>query len=284
MKMRLRERVRLETATRRCAGAAAAGVMLLLSACGGGNGGSGPTAINSSTGSPTSSVSAAYNAFNLISDSYGIEDGTYLAATSSSLGLVLRVAVASSMTDPDFRTVARIDTADPAAVGAGTTYALGNAAGAGGAAAFPGTLFFFNGHSSTLLQTVGGTIAFTSFDRTPGGTIAGSFSALVADDGDSATPKPVYSIAGTFRFTTDGSGPITPATSPVPAGAAALYTSHCADCHSLGELDSSPGTGPELSLKGGRLNTLYAAGSVGHQGVTLTGDDLSALKILLNVN
>ena len=65
---------------------------------------------------------------------------------------------------------------------------------------------------------------------------------------------------------------------------AVFYEDNCASCHTLGSLDLASATGPELSLKGGKLNTLYSSGAAGHQGITLAASELSALKILLNAN
>lgn len=279
MKVRNGEMIQISSAVKKGASAAIISLALLLSGCGGGGGGSAPAAVN--TVDPGGPVQTANSSFAIISDNYGVQNATYLAATKSSLGLVLRAAIASSMTDPDFQTVARIDIPNPSAVAAGVTYSLG---AAGGAPAFPGTAYFFNGHASTMLQTSAGTISFTSYGSNPGDLVSGSFSAVVVDGNDSATPKPSYSISANFSFKTGDFGPILPAPLPVPTIAASTYNANCASCHTLGTLDAAPGTGPELALKGGKLSTLYSAGVAGHQGVILAAAELSALKILLNAN
>lgn len=246
----------------------------LLAACGGGGGSNDAKGINNDP----PALASTPGTFAFSSDNYGMENPSFLCASGSSLGLVLRAAVASALSDPDFRTVARIDITNTTAVAPNTSYSLGSASQG---MAFPGQVYFFNGHSSTMLQTVGGTITFTSVCSKPGSTIAGSFSAQVQDNNDSA--RPVYTIAASFSFTADGSGPVTPAQLPIPAIAAPLYSANCASCHSLGSLDPSKGSDPELSLLGGQLDLLFPSGTAGHNGMTLTSDQLAALKILLNV-
>jgi len=272
----------LETTTRKAAGAAALLLGLLLAGCGGGSGSGGaPAAVNSAnTNSSAPQAQAAASSFAITADDYGMENATYLSATSSVNGIALRAAVASSMTDPNYQTVSRIEISDPSALSAGRTYSLGTATAS--APAFPGSVYFFNGHQSTMLQTVGGTITFDSFGSSPGQTISGSFTAQVVDGGDSA--KASYTITASFSFTTGNFGPVLPAATPVPAAASSLYAANCASCHALGSLNPSQVTGPDLSLKGGELNALFAAGVAGHKGITLASNEISALKILLNVN
>jgi hypothetical protein len=247
---------------------------LILSACGGGGSGSGPTAVGTdSSGSSTARPEAS---FTITGDDYGVENSTYLSATPSGSSLVLRAAVASSMTDPNYRTVSRIDIDAPAAVSAGASYSLGSATPG---TRFPGTFYLFNGHQSTLLQTVGGNISFSAFGTNPGDTISGSFSARILDGADSANP--VYTVSGSFNFKSGGYGALLPAPTPVPAGASSIFARSCASCHALGNLAPLQGSGPDLALKGGKLDAVLNAG---HKGITMAGADLSALKILLNVN
>jgi hypothetical protein len=263
--------------------AATLALPLAISGCGGGGNGSAPAAINSVTTGPTVTLhsTAAVSSFAITSDDYGIENATYLAASKSLSGIVLRSAVASSMTDPAFRTVSRIDISEPAAVSSGRVYSLAGASA--GSPPFAGELYFFNGHQSTLLQTVGGTITFDSVGTNPGDTIAGSFKAVVADGNDGGTPKPTYTVAGNFSFTVGTSAAILPAPTPVPPTAMALYQAQCASCHSLGFLDPSQEGAPDLSLKGGKLQETLPA-TAAHNGLTLVNADLTALKVLLNVN
>lgn len=268
------------TAVRHSVRAAAIALALLFAGCGGGGGGSAPAAVNAVPQSAP--VQTADASFTITGDSYGVQNATYLAATKSSLGLVLRAAIATSMTDPDFKTVARIDIANPDAVAAGVTYSLGGASA--GAPAFPGTVYFFNGHASSLLKTTGGSITFTSYGSNPGDLVSGSYSAQVLDGNDSASPKGSYQISASFNFTTGAFGAILPAPVPIPPAAASLYSANCASCHSLGTIDAVQGSGPELALKGGKMNGLFPAGAAGHQGIALAASELSALRILLNAN
>jgi mono/diheme cytochrome c family protein len=252
--------------------AAALLLALMLAGCGGG-GGSSPAALD--TNAPEEGSS-----FTITSDDYGLQKPGYLSASRGSNGVVLRAAIASSMTDPQFRTVARVDVPNPDAVAAGTVYSLG--AAGGGNPSFPGTIYVFNGHPSTLLQTTGGTIAFTSYGTNPGDRVSGTFTAVIVD-GNDATFRESYTIAASFNYRMGDYGPVIPAPAPVPLEAAAIYSSRCAGCHTLGSVDGS-GSAPELALKGGHIETLFEHGSVDHQGVRLAAEEVSALKILLNAN
>ena len=223
----------------------------------------------------------AANAFAVTGDSYGMQNPTYLASTKSTLGIVLRTALATSMTDPNFKTVSRIDIAPGAAITPAVVYSLGSATAAN--PAFPGNLYFLNGHPSTLLSTVDGTISFSSFGAVTGGRITGSFNAIIEDGNDSATPKARYSIAANFDFTTDSFGPITPAAPATTQAASASYDANCASCHSLGSYDTT-GSAGDLALKGGKLGTLFSADQPSHQGLSLSANDIGALKVLLNSN
>lgn len=252
--------------------AAALSLVLIVAACGGG-GGSAPAALN------TEAQEQSGTSFTITSDDYGVQKPTYLAATKGGNGLILRAAIATSMTDPDFRTVARIDIANPAQVIAGVSYSFGADAGV---PTFPGTLYVFNGHPSTMLKTTGGTIAFTTYGTLPGEPVRGSFRATIRDENTASGGS--YTIAASFSYRTGCYGPILPAPVPVPAEASSIYSSRCASCHTLGGLDATPGTAPELALKGGELQTLFSSGTPGHQGITLAAEELSWLKILLNAN
>jgi hypothetical protein len=273
--------------SRRAARMAASGALAMAAVCsagcgsGGGSPSAGPdSAATASTATVHSDPSG--NSFRITNDGYGMENPTFLSATRSGNGLILRAAVASSMSDPDYKTVSRIDIPESSALPGRGSYLLG--AGSTGAPSFPGTLYFFNGHQSTLLQTTGGTITFDSYGANPGDTISGSFRAVVIDGSDSAVPRPSYLVSGTFAFVSGSSGPILPAPAPLPVTAPSLYLENCASCHSLGAFDSSPGSGPDLSLKGGRVGPQFPGGSVAHQGIQLTAVDILGLKILLNVN
>jgi hypothetical protein len=261
-------------------GAAMLSLALLVSGCGGsgGGGGSSPAAVNN--GSTTLQESTA-NSFRITGDSYGVENVTYLAATKSASSIVLRAAVAVSMNDPDFKTVARIDITTPQAVSASGAYSLG--AATGGLTPFAGAFYLFNGHQSTLLRTTGGTISFTRFGADSGDRISGSFAAIIEDDNDSTLPKASYTVAGNFDFILDSVGPVLPAVAAVSPTAAVLYQGTCASCHKLGSLDQT-GSAPDLSLRGGRIDSYFTADVPSHQGITLAASDIVNLKVLLNVN
>ncbi|MBU5635291.1 hypothetical protein KOM00_00920 [Geomonas sp. Red69] len=245
----------------------------LLAGCGGGGGGTTPTGIN------TTPDPVASNSYTVTSDGYGLEKATYLSSSVSTLGIVFRAAIASSLNDPAYETVSRIDIVPGATITAQTTYALGSA---GGAPSFPGNLYFLNGHPSTLLRTVGGTISFSRYGGNSGDRVSGSYNAVVEDDNDPA--KPTYTIAASFDFVIGSYGAVLPAPGSLALAAQPAYQSYCASCHALGGYDTSASGAPDLALKGGEVPARYAAGQAGHQGVTLTADQIAALKVLLNTN
>ena len=282
MNARITETTRIDIAVRHGFRAAAISLALLMAGCGGGGGGSAPAAVNGVSAAPVVTQGAAANSFAFTSDDYGMAGATFLTATKSSSGIVLRAAVASSMTDQDFRTVSRIDVEPSATITAPATYSLG--AATAGAPAFPGAIYFFNGHTSSLLKTVAGSISFTSFGKNSGDRISGSFTAVIEDGNDSATPKANYTVAAKFDYVLESSGKVLPAAPPVPTIAAGSYQTNCASCHALGSFDPTFNGASDLSLKGGRMNGMFLPGVAGHQGITLAEAEITALKILLNVN
>jgi mono/diheme cytochrome c family protein len=253
-------------------------IALLAAGCGGG-GGSSPAAVNSVASTPPTVQSpAAANAFAVTGDDYGMQSATYLSSSKSDLGIILRVAIASSLTDTSYKTLSRLDILPGAAISTGTSYSLAAAA----PQAFPGELLFPNGHGSTQLRTVDGSISFSAFGSSPGARIAGSYSAIVEDGGDSASPKARYTIAASFDFVTGSDGPVVPAQGSTALAAAASYDANCASCHALGSHDTTAAGAGDLALKGGQLNAQFASIQPGHQGINLAAGELSALKVLLN--
>ncbi|MBU5612070.1 hypothetical protein [Geomonas azotofigens] len=255
----------------RIAGAALGLALILIAGCGGGGGGTNPTGIN------TSNDPAAANSYTVTSDQYGLERATYLSSSVSNLGIVFRVAIATSLNDPDYKTISRIDVAPGASITTQTTYSLGN-----GGAPFPGSLYFLNGHPSTLLRTVGGTITFSRYGGNSGDRISGSYSAIIEDDNDPA--KPTYTIAAGFDFVVGSGGAVLSAPASLALAAQPVYQAQCASCHSLGSYDATASGAPELALKGGEVPAKYSAGQPGHEGVTLSAAEISALQVLCNTN
>lgn len=246
--------------------------LVIMAGCGGGGGGSAPAGVN------TVEPPVQGNSYTVTSDDYGLENATYLSSSKSNLGIVFRAAVASSLSDPEYKTVSRIDIAAGAAIAPQVTYSLAG----GDAPAFPGNIYFLNGHPSTLLKTVGGTISFTRYGGNSGDRISGSYSAVVEDGNDPA--KPTFTVAGSFDFVTDSYGPVLPAPGSLALAAQPAYQSNCASCHALGSYDPSASGAPDLALKGGEMNAIFTAGQAGHQGVTLTANEIADLKVLLNTN
>lgn len=191
------------TAARHAIKTAILALTLMVAGCGGGGGNS--PAVNGVATAPAQ-TQAAVNSFTVAGDSYGFQSATYLSSTKSSLGIVMLAAIATSMTDSNFKTVSRIDIAPNAALNTGTVYSLGAATASN--PAFPGMIYFLNGQTSSLLKTVDGTITFTAFGNNSGDRITGSYRAVIEDGNDSATPKARYTEAVNFDYITDSFGPV----------------------------------------------------------------------------
>jgi hypothetical protein len=255
-----------------------------LSGCGGG--GPAPGAPGSSALSSVSPaavnvtpLASVGNSYALTEDGYGLQNATFMAATRSDASLILRAALAGSMTDPEFTTVFRIDIPQPAQLSVGT-YAIGGSAG--NIPRFPGEILFFNGHKSTLLNTVSGTISFTAFGTHSGNLIAGNFAVQVADQNSTLLPRPLYAVEGNFSFALDTYGALVPTPSPLPIAAAGYYNTKCASCHALGTYDPTGTGAPDLALKGGEMAAKFTADLPGHANLTLSASELHDLKVFLN--
>ena len=199
----------IEIALRHSFSAAAVSLALFIAGCGGGGGASAPAAV-SVVSAPAVQGEAAANSFNITNDSYGMTSPTFLEASKTPQGITLESALASRMTDPNYKTVSRIDI-PTGSVSAAGTYSLGAATPAN--PAFAGAIYFFNGHPSTQLSTVGGTITFSTLGSNPGDRVSGSFNATVQDGADS------YTIAGSFDLSIGSSNLVLPAPPPAPLAA-----------------------------------------------------------------
>lgn len=253
-------------------------VIMALAGCGGG-GGSLPTG-SSATSSPTSNPASSANSVTVTEDSYGLQNPTYLTSDQGSGTFIMRAAIASADTDPNFRTVFRIDVFSPAVIARNGIYRIGSAGS--GLPGFPGEIQFFNGHQSSLLRTVEGTVTFTDFGMHSGDLIAGNFVVTIADGYSAIAPQPLYSVKANFSFTLNASGPAVPTQSPVPAGSLACYTAKCSSCHALGTLDPVAESAPGLPFTGGSIEGRFTPDVTGHQGITLTASEIRGLKVLLN--
>lgn len=246
-----------------------------LSGCGGG--GNGGSSGGQETESAAPSATAANNGYSLTQDTYGMQDATYLAATNNNGLFVIRAAIAGSMTDPNFRTIFRIDIMQPQNITAGSSIELGGVSS-------PVEIIFFNGQRSTLLNTVSGTITFTSYGTSSQSVVSGHFSAVVEDQSYSA-PRPTYHIDGDFSFVVNTYGPRLPTPPPVPVAANGYYDLKCGSCHSLGNHDTTSVNGaPDLAGKGGELPGHFTGYEPGHVVVPLAEEELYDLKVLLNAS
>jgi len=244
-----------------------------FSGCGGGSGGGQSAGVT-----VPSTSSEAVSSYVLSEDSYGLQNATFMSATNSNGLFVMRAAIADSMTDPGFSTVFRIDVVQPQLISGPGSYAVG-------AAGSPVEILFPNGHKSFLLNTVSGTITFTSYGVHTGDVVAGNFEVIVEDQNGGSDPSLTYTVRGNFSFIVNMSGALVPAPIPVPAAAASDYDANCASCHALGSYDkTSSENSPDLSLHGGNIPDHFTAGVPGHNGITLTAQEIHNLKILLNAN
>ena len=247
-------------------------IQFALSGCGsGGSGGA------QSSGVTPSVPVTAVNSYSLTED-YGLQKATFMSATNDNGVFAMRAAIANSMTDPNFTDVFRIDILQPSSISRNSTYSIG-----GNGPQFSGDILFFNGHKSSLLNTVSGSITFTSYGTNSGDVVAGSF-AVQVEDQNSAT-RPVYSVKGNFNFVLNTAGVLVPTPSPVPVAASGEYNAKCASCHALGSFDpSSAGGAPDLALKGGEIAGRFTADVPGHNSITLSAIEMNDLKVLLNAN
>jgi hypothetical protein len=244
-----------------------------FSGCGGGSGGGQSAGVT-----VPSTPSATTSTYQLSEDSYGLQNATFMSATNSNGSFVMRAAIAESMTDPSFTSVFRIDVVQPQLISGPGTYVVGTANS-------PVVILFPNGHRSFLLNTVSGSITFTSYGVHTGDVVAGNFQVMVEDQNFNDDPRPTYPVSGNFSFVVNTSGALVPTPVPVPAGAAGSYDAKCASCHALGSYDTtSTENSPDLALHGGNIPDHFTAGVPGHNGITLTAQEIHDLKILLNAN
>jgi hypothetical protein len=250
-------------------------LIVALAGCGGGGGGG-----TQPTGASTASSSAPpVSSVTVTEDGYGLQNSTFLTSDQSNGIFVMRAAIASGDTDPNFRTVFRIDVFSASQVERNVTYRIGDGTSL---PAFPGEILFFNGHQSTLLHTAGGTITFTDFGTHTGDLVAGNFAVALADGYSGTVPQPEYAIKANFKFILNAAGPVTPVPLPIPSGSLSSYTAKCSSCHALGTLDSVAESAPDLALKGGVMDDNFTLDVPGHQGISLAPSEIKGLKVILN--
>lgn len=261
---------------------------LALNGCGGGGSGETEKAVvaessesavvmeSSDNAGARASSNSAGNSYLLTEDTYGLQNATFMSATNSNGLFVLRAAIASKMTDPNFTTIFRIDILKPKQISDHGSYVISGHSPKVG-------IQFFNGHRSTLLNTITGTIKFTSYGAKSGDVVAGRFAVLVEDQNSKS--RPTYSVKGNFRFVINSSGVLTPTRNPVPDTAAGYYSANCKSCHTLDIYEqNSSGDALCLTLKGGEITSKFTADVAGHNNIILTKDEIHDLKIFLNAS
>jgi hypothetical protein len=248
---------------------------IIFHGCGSGGGNTQSSAVAKPVASlqVTGSLSPGGNSYQM-TENYGFQNATYMSATSDNI-VTLRASIAKSMTDSNFTDIFRIDIQNPAQVSSGLAYVIG-------AVDSPVSLSFFDGIESNLLNTLSGTITFTSFGTNDGDSVAGSFNVVVQDGNSDISPKPTYPVVGSFSFVVGSSGPVLPTPSPIPVAAIGTWNAKCGTCHSLGSYDtSSAGGAPDISQQGAEIDVKFGNGGV-HNNVTLTQDEIYNLKVLVN--
>jgi hypothetical protein len=173
-----------------------------VSGCG--SGGSGTSSPPASVYTPTPAT-VTNNSYSLSADTFGLKNANFLAATNENGVFTLRVAIAASLTDPNFTDVYRINILQPTQISAPGTYSIG---GNGGSTIPPCEILFFNGEKSSQLDTISGAITFSSYGANTGDLVAGTFAVQIEDAGSIAVPKPVYTINGNFSFVVNMPGAI----------------------------------------------------------------------------
>jgi hypothetical protein len=174
-----------------------------LSGCGsGGSGGAQNAGVTFSPISLSSSPAvSAENSYSLTGD-FVFPKATFMMATNSGGVFVLRVAVADKMTVDNPADIFRINILLPYQIKINSPYSLGgnnmNKPQA------PVEIIFYNCQKSSLLNTISGSITFTSYSEKSGELVAGNFE-VVIEEGNSG---PSYPVQGSFNFVVNSSGPI----------------------------------------------------------------------------
>jgi hypothetical protein len=174
-----------------------------LSGCGsGGSGGAQNAGVSYSSASLSNlqTVSAA-NSYSLTSN-FVFPKATFMMATNSGGVFALRVAVAEKMTVDNPADIFRINILPPYQISINSPYSLGGNDMNNPQA--PVEILFNNCQKSSLLNTVSGSITFTSYSEKSGNLVAGNFD-VVIEEGNSG---PSYPVQGSFNFVVNSSGPI----------------------------------------------------------------------------
>jgi hypothetical protein len=250
---------------------------IILPGCGSGGGNTQSSGVvNSVANLPVPRTSSPAGNSYQMTENYGFQNATFMSATNDNV-LTLRASIAESMTDPNSTDLFRIDIQNAAQINSGETYLIG-------AVDSPVSLSFFDGLKSNLLNTLSGSILFTSFGTHDGDLVAGSFDVVVEDGNSDISPKPTYPVRGSFTFVVGSSGPILPTPSPIPTAAIDTWNVNCGNCHALGSFDTtSAGGAPDLSQQGAEIDVIFDNGGV-HNNITLTQDEIYNLKVLVNAN
>jgi hypothetical protein len=171
-------------------------IFFAASGCGSGSGGAGGGSDQKAVNTPVP-LPAKVNSYSLTQDTLGLKSANFMAAINENGAFTMRVAIADSVTDPNFADIFRIDILKPDQISASGTYSVGVS---GNSSISPCDISFFNGEKSTLLNTVAGTVSFTSYGTNTGDLVSGTFVVQVENDGALMDPKPVYTINGSFSF------------------------------------------------------------------------------------
>jgi hypothetical protein len=173
---------------------------LLPLACGNGGGGGGTTA-----GANNNQGKADINYLTVTSDNYGLLTPNFYYSVNNNVLWSIQSSVASSIWDPNFRSVIRIDIEKTGGIMPVINKPF-SIEDNGQYEKFPGTFSVFNGQESVLKKVEQGTIVFTA-DSNPSGIVSGVFDVILTDYDASLISPPLYHISGTFHFTMGTYGP-----------------------------------------------------------------------------
>jgi len=225
------------------------------------------------------------NYFETAVDEYGLAKPTFLYSTNNPVFWSLQANKGATLTDPDLCCVVRIDIPKSGSQTmpdlGGKTYSIESRDHMN---TFPGSFYVFNTHASVKKKVEAGVISFAAGSSSTG-YVSGSFDVVMTDyDSKLATP-PRYHLKGSFGFAigTFGAAYPTPSEAYLQQGKD-TYDQNCAQCHTLGKVDTSGGGGTDLSLRGGELALLYPGSIPAHQNLVLDRYAMQNLRIFLNTN
>lgn len=143
------------------------------------------------------------NYFVVTSDDYGIRTPNFYYSTNNESFWSVQAAVAENVTDPDFRSVIRIDITKENGVmpDINKSFSIEDNPQY---EKFPGSILVPNGQKSTGRKVERGLI---SFETGSSGNVKGSFDVVLTDYDSATVPAPRHRLEGNFKFVMGTYGP-----------------------------------------------------------------------------